>query len=139
METGVSYTKLDPDTDERFFSLRRELGVTAFGINQILLRPGQRGRIHLHHHQEEVFIVLNGTLTLIVEGEPRALGQGELARVAPNVKRQLVNRDPSEDCLLIALGGAHEHVGRDGEAFTEWDQEQGAPPQEVPLPEDEPV
>jgi uncharacterized cupin superfamily protein len=139
METGVSYAKLDPDHDERFLSLRRELGVSTFGINQILLRPGQRGRIHLHHHQEEVFIVLQGTLTLIVDGEPRALGQGELARVAPAVKRQLVNRDPREDCLLFALGSANEHVGRDGEAFTSWDQQTGAPPQEVPLPEDEPV
>src|SRR3954462_6355891 len=100
METGVSYSKLEPDHKDRFLSLRRELGVSSFGINQILLRPGQRGRIHLHHHQEEVFIVLNGTLTLIVDGEPRALGQGELARVAPNVKRQLVNRDPSADCLM---------------------------------------
>src|SRR5215207_9273899 len=139
METGVSYAKLDPDHDERFLSLRRELGVTSFGINQILLKPGQRGRIHLHHEQEEVFIVLSGTLTLTVEGEPRELGQGELARVAPNVKRQLANRDPAEDCLLIALGGHGEHVGRDGEAFERWDQETGAPPQEVPLPEDEPV
>ena len=48
MDTGVSYATLDPDTDERFVSLRRELGVTSFGLNQILLRPGQRGRIHRH-------------------------------------------------------------------------------------------
>ncbi|RKQ92670.1 Cupin domain-containing protein [Solirubrobacter pauli] len=137
METGVSYAKLDPDHPERFLSLRRELGVTTIGINQIRLRPGQRGRIHLHHHQEEVFLVLAGTLTLGVEGEERVLTQGELARVAPGVKRQLVNRDPNADVLILALGGANEHVGRDGEAFTSWDQETGAPPQEVPLPEDE--
>src|SRR6478735_2698029 len=110
MQSGASYTKLEPDHEERFFSLRRELGVTSFGINQILLRPGQRGRIHTHHNQEEVFLVLSGTLTLWVEGEPRELTQGELARVAPNVKRQLANRDPKEDLLLLALGGAHEHV-----------------------------
>lgn len=139
METGVSYAKLDPDHDERFLSLRRELGVTTIGINQIRLRPGQRGRIHLHHHQEEVFLVLAGTLTLWVDGEPRELTQGELARVAPGVKRQLANRDPGTDVLILALGGANEHVGRDGEAFTSWDQETGAPPQEVPLPEDEAV
>src|SRR5690242_11159871 len=135
METGVSYSKLDPEHEERFLSLRRELGVTTFGINQILLRPGQRGRIHLHHHQEEVFLVLGGTLTLGVEGEERDLTQGEIVRVAPNVKRQLVNRG-SENCLILALGAANEHVGRDGEAFTSWDQETGAPPQEVPLPGD---
>ena len=139
METGVSYTKLDPDTDERFKTLRRELGVTSFGLNQILLRPGQRGRIHLHTKQEEVFLVLAGTLTLWIEGEPRELTQGELARVGPSVKRQLANRDPAEDVLILALGGHNEHVGRDGEAFETWDQETGAPPQQVPLPEDEPV
>src|SRR3954464_8637518 len=136
METGVSYAKLDPDHDERFLSLRRALGVTSFGINQILLRPGQRGRIHRHHSQEEVFLVLQGTLTLWVEGEPRELIQGELARVGPEVRRQIANRSPSEDVLLLALGGANEHVGRDGQAFTAWDQQTGAPPQEVPLPDD---
>lgn len=135
METGVSYAKLDPDHDDRFLSLRRELGVTSFGINQIRLQPGQRGRIHLHHHQEEVFLVLAGTLTLGIEGEERALAQGELARVAPNVRRQLVNQG-TDDVLILALGGHNEHVGRDGEAFTSWDQETGAPPQAVPLPAD---
>jgi uncharacterized cupin superfamily protein len=135
METGVSYSKLDPDTDERFLSLRRELGITAFGINQILLRPGQRGRIHRHFHQEEVYLVLSGTLTLGVDGEERELTQGEIVRVAPEVRRQLVNRS-DEDCLLLALGGAVEHVGRDGEAYESWDAEAGAPPQQIPLPKD---
>jgi len=135
METGVSYSKLDPDSDERFLSLRRELGITTFGINQILLRPGQRGRIHRHLQQEEVYLVLAGTLTLGVEGEERALTQGEIVRVAPAVRRQLLNRG-DEDCLLLALGGATEHVGRDGEAYEAWDAETGAPPQQVPLPKD---
>ena len=135
METGVSYSKLDPDTDERFLSLRRELGITTFGINQILLRPGQRGRIHRHFKQEEVYLVLAGTLTLGVDGEERELTQGEIVRVAPEVRRQLVNRS-DEDCLLLALGGAVEHVGRDGEAYESWDAEAGAPPQQVPLPSD---
>jgi mannose-6-phosphate isomerase-like protein (cupin superfamily) len=137
METGVSTAALDPDTEERFVPLRRQLGVTSFGLNQILLRPGQRGRIHRHAEQEEVYLVLAGTLTLIIEGEPRELGQGELVRVAPAVRRQLVNRQPGEDLLLLALGGAGEHVGRDGEAFESWEQQTGAPPQEVPLPGDE--
>jgi uncharacterized cupin superfamily protein len=136
MNSGVSYAALDPDTEERFVSLRRELGVTSFGLNQILLRPGQRGRIHRHTTQEEVYVVLAGTLSLWVEGEEKRLGQGELARVGPEVRRQLANRG-HEDVLLLALGGAGEHIGRDGEAFESWESEQGAPPQEVPLPGDE--
>ena len=136
MESGVSFAALDPDTEERFLPLRRMLGVTSFGLNQIVLRPGQRGRIHRHRDQEEVYLVLSGTLTLVIEREARELGQGELARVAPEVRRFIANRG-DEDVVLLALGGSNEHVGRDGEAFVDWDQEQGAPPQEVPLPPDE--
>lgn len=135
METGVTFAALDPNNPERFVPLRRMLGVTSFGLNQMILRPGQRSRIHRHRLQEEVYLVLAGTLTLSVEGEERELGQGELARVAPDVRRQLTNRG-TEDLLMVALGGHNEHVGRDGEAFTSWDQQTGAPPQEVPLPDD---
>jgi mannose-6-phosphate isomerase-like protein (cupin superfamily) len=138
MEPGTTFAALDPEHDERYLSLRRQLGVTTFGINQIRLRPGERGRIHRHRNQEEVYLVLAGTLTLWVEGERHELTHGQLARVAPGVKRQIANPHP-EDVLLIALGAANEHVGRDGEAFTSWDQAEGAPPQEVPLPADEPV
>jgi mannose-6-phosphate isomerase-like protein (cupin superfamily) len=138
MNTGVSYTALQPDTEERFISLRRELGVTTFGLNQVILRPGQRGRIHRHKTQEEVYIVLSGTLTIVYEDEVKELGQGEIARVAPEVRRYITNRHP-EDVLLIALGGAIEHVGRDGEAFGSWEDTEPTSPQELPLPPDEPV
>ncbi len=138
MNSGVSYTALEPDSEERFVSLRRALGVTTFGLNQIILRPGQRGRIHRHKTQEEVYIVLSGTLTIVYEDEVKALGQGEIARVAPEVRRFIANRHP-EDVLLIALGGALEHVGRDGEAFATWEDTEPTSPQELPLPPDEPV
>jgi quercetin dioxygenase-like cupin family protein len=135
METGYTITALDPATEERFLPLRRVLGVTTFGLNQIVLREGQRGRIHRHTTQEEVYLVWAGTLRLTIEGEVKELERGELARVAPGLRREIANVH-EEDCVLIALGGAHEHVGRDGEAFESWDQEQGRPPQEVPLPAD---
>ena len=135
MEEGVSFARLELDSEERFVSLRRALGVTSFGINLMLLQPGQQGRIHRHERQEEVYLVLEGTLTLLVEDEPRELQRGELARVAPDVRRQLVNRR-REPLLLLALGGAHEHIGRDGAAYGSWDEEgAGNPPQEVPLPD----
>jgi len=138
MNSGVSYTALEPDSEERFVSLRRALGVTTFGINQIILRPGQRGRIHRHTNQEEVYLVLDGTLSLVFEDEVKELGKGEIARVAPDVRRYIANRHP-EDVLLLALGGALEHVGRDGEAFASWEDTEPTSPQELPLPPDEPV
>ena len=135
MEDGTSTARLDPGTEERFLSLRRRLGVSSFGMNQIVLQPGQRGRIHRHLGQEEVYLVLEGTLTLLIEGEPAELGEGEVIRVGPSVRRQLVNRGPGR-LVLLALGGAGEHHGRDGEAFASLGDENPTSPQELPLPSD---
>jgi quercetin dioxygenase-like cupin family protein len=137
METGLSFADLEPESDERFVTLRRSLGVSTFGLNQIRLQPRQRGRIHRHARQEEVYLVLDGTLTLIVEGEEHVLERGRLVRVAPNLRRQLVNAS-NAPVLLIALGGAEEHAGRDGEAFLSWEETEPGPPQSIPMPPDLP-
>ena len=137
MKEGVTYAKLDMSGTDRFVKLREPLGVTSFGMNMILLKPGQRGRIHRHERQEEVYLVLEGTLSLSIEGQERDLAKGELARIAPAVRRQLINRGPGR-CAILALGGAGEHIGRDGTAFVSWEATTGAPPQETPLPEDLP-
>jgi len=54
-------------------------------------------------------------LTLVVEGEEDALERGELIRVAPEVRFQLINRGLT--VVLLALGGTPEHDGRDGDGF----------------------
>ena len=138
METGTTFAALDYDGDERFQRLRAELGVTSFGLNQIVLRPGQRGRIHGHRRQEEVYLVLEGTLDVVVEGEETTLERGELMRVAPGVRRQLVNRGP-DTVHLLAIGGAGEHEGRDGMAYAAWEDTEASSPQEMPLPDDLPA
>jgi uncharacterized cupin superfamily protein len=141
MEPGVGYAVLDLTGRDRFQKLRRELGVTSFGVNLVVLRGGQRGRIHRHRHQEEVYLVWEGELTLIIDGEERpTLRRGEAVRVAPELRRQLLNRG-REPCAVLALGGEGEHTGRDGIAWESWDEPEdaGRSPQEVPLPADVPV
>ncbi len=137
-DPDLSTAKIDPGAD-RFQRLRQELGVTSFGINLIVLEPRQRGRVHRHQRQEEVYLVLEGELTLLIEGEPRVLGQGELVRIGPSVRRQLAN-ESSVKTLLLALGGSGNHEGRDGLAWASWEEGGGGkPPQEVPMPEDLPA
>lgn len=133
MDEGTSRARILPAAEDRFVALRRQLGVTSFGLNEIVLEPGQRGRIHRHGRQEEVFLVLAGTLTISIEGEEEELEQGELIRVAPAVRRQLINSG-TDALILLAIGGSGEHEGRDGEAFTSWEESQGASPRDVPLP-----
>jgi mannose-6-phosphate isomerase-like protein (cupin superfamily) len=138
-EPDVTSTTIDPNNSERFQSLRRELGIEGFGMNAITLRPRQRGRIHSHDRQEEVYLVLEGELTLGVEGEEQVVAKHGVARVGPGVRRQLVNRGAGT-LLLVALGGTGEHAGRDGHAWESWEEGgEGRPPQDVPLPADLPV
>ncbi len=132
----VQIASLRPDEENFFQTLRRELGVTSFGINLLTLAPRKRLRVHLHERQEEVYLVIEGELTLIVEGEPRVLGVGDLARVAPEARRQLTNPGDGRT-VVLALGGAGEHESRDARAWTDWDEEgEGRSPQEVPHPPD---
>jgi quercetin dioxygenase-like cupin family protein len=137
VEPGVQTAEIDWETGERFLSLRRPLGVTSLGLNQLTLQPGQRGRIHRHGTQEEIYLVLRGTLTVQLEDAEHELGEGQLMRIAPDVRRQLVNAS-DRPVVLVAVGATGEHVGRDGEAFSAWSETAGRPPQEVPLPDDLP-
>ena len=86
MEDGTTRARINPDVGERFLPLRRRLGVSSFGMNQIVLEPGQRGRIHRHQRQEEVYLVLEGRLDILIDGEESELGASELIRVAPGVR-----------------------------------------------------
>ena len=135
-EPEFSTAVIDPATSELFRPLRRELGVESLGINQITLQPGQRMRVHRHERQDEVYVVLEGTLTLIVEGEEHTLAAGTLARVGPATRRQIGNRG-EEPAVLLCIGAAGEHVSRDARAWGSWDEEgEGRDPREVPLPSD---
>lgn len=134
----MNVVTLEFEGEERFQTLRAALGATSLGINLIRLQPGQRGRIHRHQRQEEIYVVLEGMLILVVERESHEVRQGQAARVAPDERRQLVNASDGP-LVLLALGAAGEHPGRDAEAFESWDDTEGRPPQEVPLPADLPT
>src|SRR5450755_2176603 len=82
MEDGTTRARIDPEVGERFLPLRRRLGVSSFGMNQIVLEPGQCGRIHRHQRQEEVYLVLEGRLDILIDRAESELGAGELIRVA---------------------------------------------------------
>ncbi len=143
MEQGIARTRLERDGAERFQRLRAELGVTAFGLSLMRLRPGQRGRIHAHERQEEVYVVLEGELTVLVgaggpEPEEQVLAADDALRVAPALRRQLVNRTGAP-VVFLAMGGAQPHEGRDGVAYPDWTAPEGVPPADAPLPPDLPV
>ena len=133
----VQVIDLPLDSGERFSSVRRPLGMEAMGATLINLEPRQRGRIHRHREQEELYVVLAGELTIALEDGEVKVGPMQAAFVPPRVRRQLANAG-GERVSVLALGAAGEHRSRDGEAFADWSETEGRPPQEVPQPDDLP-
>jgi len=90
---AYSYVDLDdiepagPGGAVRF--VRRELGATAFGINQFSLPPGAAGLEHdeSETQQEEVIVVLAGSGVLRVDGDELELSPGRFVRLDPETTR----------------------------------------------------
>jgi uncharacterized cupin superfamily protein len=137
---GVAVATLGGEPTDRFVRLRAPLGITSFGLNKIVMAPGERNRIHRHAHQEEVYLVLSGELNLGLEGVEHRFGVGELVRVAPGVRRQLVNRGPGVlELLIIGSTADREHQPRDAEPFADWSDPEPGTLHDIPLPADLPA
>jgi quercetin dioxygenase-like cupin family protein len=97
-----------------FRKIRRELGVTAFGVNAIELPPGYETGPHFHEQQEELYFVHRGRIEMTFnDGEAHVLGAGGLARVDAATVRKVKNLGDEPAVYLIA-GGKDGYVGRDG-------------------------
>jgi len=98
-----------------FKKIRRELGVTAFGINAIVIPPGHETGRHYHDEQEETYFVHRGTVEFeFGNGDKHVLGPGGVARVDPATVRKIRNASEEEDAVYVIAGGKDGYVGRDG-------------------------
>ena len=98
---------------------RASLGATSLGIQLMQFPAGWEGYPNHDHMndstdeddlgQEEIYIALNGSATLLVDGDEHILERGVFARVGPGQKRRIV---PGADGFhMVAVGG------RPGEAY----------------------
>ena len=97
-----------------FRKIRKEVGVTAFGINAIVLPEGYSTGRHLHEEQEETYIVHRGRIEMeFGDGSKHTLGEGGVARVDASTVRRTENVGEGLAIVIVA-GGKDGYVGRDG-------------------------
>jgi mannose-6-phosphate isomerase-like protein (cupin superfamily) len=97
-----------------FRKIRRELGVTAFGVNAVIYPPGQEGFLHYHDEQDELYFVHQGQASFEVDGEEFELGPGGVVYVESTTPRKINNRT-DEQLVLLIVGGKDGYVARDGQ------------------------
>jgi mannose-6-phosphate isomerase-like protein (cupin superfamily) len=96
-----------------FRKIRTALGVTAFGVNALVVPPGYGGNLHYHDEQEELYFIHQGTAEMeFGDGTKRTLTAGGLARVAAKTPRVIRNVG-SDDLVYLCVGGKDGYIGRD--------------------------
>jgi mannose-6-phosphate isomerase-like protein (cupin superfamily) len=97
-----------------FRKVRTPLGVSAFGVNAIVMPAGIETGAHYHDVQEELYFVHRGVLEIeFGDGSVHELREGGLARVDAATVRRLRNAG-EEDAVYLCVGGKDGYVGRDG-------------------------
>ena len=97
-----------------FRKIRQGLGVTAFGVNAIVMPAGYETGRHFHEEQEELYFVHKGTVEFqFGDGTSHVLGAGGLARVDAATVRKIKNLG-DDDAVYVVTGGKDGYVGRDG-------------------------
>ena len=97
-----------------FRKIRRALGVTAFGVNAIVMPPRYKGFHHYHEEQDELYFVHSGHARVEVGDEVRELGPGGMVHVESTTPRRVSNAG-DEPLVLLVVGGKDGYVDRDGQ------------------------
>jgi mannose-6-phosphate isomerase-like protein (cupin superfamily) len=97
-----------------FRKVRKGLGVSAFGVNVIVLPAGMETGFHYHDVQEELYFVHRGAIEMeFGDGSVQRLEAGGLARVDAATVRKIRNVGEG-DAVYLCAGGKDGYVGRDG-------------------------
>ena len=83
--------------------VRRTLELQAFGINLVEIPPGEQIPEHdeTGRDQEELFCVISGTPTLVIDGEDHRARAGTFARIDPEHSRTVRNDGEEAASVLI--------------------------------------
>jgi uncharacterized cupin superfamily protein len=89
----------EPLYDSQGVRLAQGTAARKLGASYDVLAPGKRGcPYHLHHAQEELFVILEGNGTLRVAGEMLAIKAGDVVFVPPGPEypHQIINTSDVE-------------------------------------------
>jgi uncharacterized cupin superfamily protein len=93
----------DCETAGNWTLIRRTLDLQSFGVNLVDLAPGEQIPEHdeTGRDQEELFYIVSGSPTLVVDGEDHRVRAGTFARLDPEHTRTVRNDGEGPTTVLI--------------------------------------
>lgn len=100
--TETNYTDVEPVADAMYF-LRDPLDCENLGVTVIECEPDWAGKEHDHAEEghEEVYLLVSGEATVVVDGEEVPMGEGDAVRISPEASRRIENGDAESRFVLV--------------------------------------
>ena len=93
---------------------------TPVSISELRVPAGSRTPMHVHHHEDEAFYVLEGALWVFTpDAEPRLVGPGTLVHLPSGTPHALFVQEAARTLLVSGLRGFLDVVRDFGEPATQ--------------------
>jgi quercetin dioxygenase-like cupin family protein len=99
---------------QRHFSSEKMQKIPLFNsdkmfIDQYCLQPGQRQKVHSHHAEDKVYIVLQGEAVAQVDGEQELLTEGMAVIARAGIAHGVRNDSANNVVLLVIMAPKPHH------------------------------
>jgi quercetin dioxygenase-like cupin family protein len=111
--------------------LAGQLGASSLTARYWRLAPGQANTRHRHRGEAELYVLLEGTGRIRVEGELLTLAPMDAVVVAPDALRQVFN-DTEREQLWLIVGAPPDQLSAEDSGWVYPDGRQALPPELSP-------
>lgn len=114
--TKVNYEDVDQVSNAMHF-LSEPLETEQVGVTIARCDPGWNSRPHDHteNGHEEVYVLIEGEATVVVDGESVEIETGDALWIAPDSTRQIRNGTSESAFVLVSAPSIVDEDGQDGE------------------------
>jgi quercetin dioxygenase-like cupin family protein len=116
----VNYREIEPVSGGMHF-LREPLASERVGVTITRCEPNWNSRPHDHteNGHEEIYVLIEGSATVVIDGEEIGMESGDAIWIPPEATRQIRNGDEESAFVLVSAPVSLEPEGSDEEWSTD--------------------
>ncbi|MFX1476459.1 MAG: cupin domain-containing protein [Promethearchaeota archaeon] len=103
MDTYGEKTEISKEAKiEKPWGYERPIGeFRGIFLKELFIRKGTKSSLHYHAHKDELFYLVNGRITVLLEDSEILMKPGDSLCITPGQQHRII---PHEDSLILELG-----------------------------------